>query len=242
MMIEALCDSWYVCGWLVMTVLACIAIASTFVMRDPADAAEPRSKGSASQELKLKAPPIASRPEPYYQQRKSEAASQRPRPATTAKMPKPEKQLALIRLHIVALDQAIQANDFRVLHAISAPRLRNQMTAEQLAWAFESLTVHPFDGAAAIAATPHITKTPKLLPGNVLNIVGYLPTPRQRIDFHMQFQRTDRRWQLLAMNVATGPAQHPHAETKACDASKTRRKREKAKQVNGAIIPRRRRH
>lgn len=233
-MIGALCDSWYVCGWLVVTVVACVAIASTFVMRDPTVETAPRSKGDGPKELKLRAPPVARlRPQPQP------AAPTRPRPTALA-LPNPEAQLALIRLHLVALDQAIQANDFRVLHAISAPRLRYQMTAEQLARAFATLAARRFDGAAAITVTPQITRSPRLLPGNVLNVVGYVPAPRQRIDFHMQFEHSDRRWRLLAMNVAARPLKRTRAKSKSAAPPKARRKRKKAKQDAGAITPRRR--
>lgn len=238
MMFEALCDSWYVCGWLVLTILACLVIASMFVTRDTAGARASKPKGDASRELALKAPPIA---KAAAQRPPETIIVQRPQRATLA-LPKTETQLALIRLHLVALDQAIQANDFRVLHAISAPRLRRNMTADQLAWAFAPLAARRFDGAAAIVITPEFTETPKLLPGNVLNVVGNLATPRQRIDFQMQFERDDRRWKLLAMNVATHPTKRPRAKTPSAAGSKTRRKRKKAAKLASAISPRRRRH
>ncbi|MFY0615619.1 MAG: hypothetical protein JXQ99_29085 [Hyphomicrobiaceae bacterium] len=139
-------------------------------------------------------------------QLKQNNSSTKPKPRKKSrrlKIPKPETLLALVRLYLVALDQAIIADNFRVLHAISGPNLTSKMSASQLAGAFRDLRSRRIDLAAVVITTPQITESPEMLPGNILNIVGHFPTRPERINFHMQFQPTNRQWRLRGMKVTT---------------------------------------
>lgn len=145
----------------------------------------------------------------------------------SVKIPKPETLLALIRLHLVALDHAIKAEDFGVLHAISAPGLQSKLTTKRLAAAFAPLRKRRIDLAAVVIATPQITESPRMLSGNVLNIVGYFPSGSQRVDFHMQFQPADRQWKLLGMNVSAKPLNPAKPKSTAPTPSTAKKKRKK---------------
>jgi len=202
-----------------------IVIASSFLIGDKAVAQQVQSKPSSTKRPNIKP---AKRAKAKSKQKQPSTKSA---PHNKLAIPKPETLLALIRLHIVALDQAIKANDFRVLHAISAPRLRSKMTVDRLAMAFAPLLARKVDMAAAVIVTPQITESPKMLPGNILNIVGYLPTRRQRIDFHMQFQPADRQWKLLGMNVSAQPVKRARPKA-AAPAKKKTTKRKKAAAIN----------
>ena len=139
--------------------------------------------------------------------RSEKSTGRRPQRQVPAKVavPKPETLLALIRLHLIGLDQAIKAKDFRVLHAISAPGLQAKLTPKQLAAAFAKFFSRRTDFAATAITTPQITESPAILQGNILNIVGYFPTRPERIEFHMQFEPADRQWKLRGMNVSAKP-------------------------------------
>lgn len=222
-MTRSICDSWLLCGFLVLAATGCLTIVSSYFGGDRVVAGQTQPKAGATKRSKS-GPRKKQKSKPKLRRK---GYSDKNAPPNKLAVPKPETLLALIRLHLVALDQAIKANDFRVLHAISAPGLQSKMTAGRLATAFASLRARRTDLAAAVIITPQITESPKILPGNVLNIVGHLPTKRQRIDFHMQFQPADRQWKLLGMNVSAKPVKRakPRAVAPAKKAAQSDRKR-----------------
>lgn len=215
-MIRLFCDSCMLRGWLVLAACCGIAIACSFLLDDKAIAQQQsQPRADATKRFRF-APDKISQAEPN--KKASPAARSRSR---NLAVPKPETLLALVRLYLVGLDQAIKADDFRVLHAISGPGLQSKMTANQLAAAFSDLRQRRVSLAAVVVKTPQITESPKMLPGNILNIVGYFPTKPQRIGFHMQFQPADRHWRLRGMKITAKPVKR--AKPKAAAPAKTQK-------------------
>lgn len=161
------------------------------------------------------------------------------KPAARLAVPKPETMLALIRLYLVGLDQAIKANDFRVLHAISSPVLKSKISPDQLAKAFADLRARRVDLAAVVIVTPEITQSPAVLPGNILNLVGHIPTQPLRIGFQMQFEPAGGQWRLRGMNVSAHQVRRaPSPQAAAAPAPKTKKKSTVKKSTKGKKKPR----
>lgn len=218
-MTRTFCESWYLCGWLLLAALAGIVIATSFLAGDKALAQQTQPKTNAAKRFDFKAGK-KTKPKP-----KQKRLAAKPQPQTRQlSVPKPETLLALVRLYLVGLDQAIKADDFRVLHAISGPGLQSNMTAQQLAAAFTDLRARRVDLSAVVIVTPQITESPAMLPGNILNIVGYFPVKPEQIDFHMQFQPAHQQWRLRGMRVSTQPVERAKPKT-AVPVTKKKRKR-----------------
>ena len=186
----------YIYGPLLLAAIGGIAIVSGFSGDQKAVAQQTQPNSGAKRTNRGGAKNAQSK-----QRTKGRKKSAKAPARTRLAIPKPETMLALVRLYLVSLDQAIKANNFYVLHAISAPRLQSRFTANQLAAVYAELAVQRADLAATVIVTPQITESPKILRGNILNIVGYFPTNPKRINFHMQFQPANRQWKLLGMNV-----------------------------------------
>lgn len=224
-MTRSFCESWILCGWLVLATFGGIAIASSFLLGDKAIAQQTQPKAGAAKRFKF-IPGKISQTKP----KRKKASPGARRQTRKLAIPKPETLLALVRLYLVALDQAIKAKDFRVLHAISGPGLQSKMTVNQLAAAFADLRERRVSLAAVVVKTPQITESPAMLPGNILNIVGYFPTKPQRIDFHMQFQPANRQWRLRGMKISAKPVKRAKPKT----AEPAKKKTNKNKKKNSA--------
>jgi hypothetical protein len=120
-------------------------------------------------------------------------------------IPSPEALLALVRTHILALDHAIRANNFTVLHAISGPILQQKLNPQQLADAFASLRAQRVDLVAAAFATPVLTEQPGISQNGLLRLAGGFPTRPMELRFEMVFQVAGGEWRLAGMNVAGVP-------------------------------------
>lgn len=224
-MAQPISASWVRFGCLGLAVSGCCVIASSFLLGDKTLAQQAPAKTSPAKRFDFSA---GKKPKTKPKRKNKASARARPQIRRLA-VPKPETLLALIRLYLVGLDQAIKANNFSVLHAISAPHIKSKMSVKQLATAFEDFRALSIDLTRVVITTPQITESPKILPGNILNIVGHFPATRDRINFHMQFQPADRRWRLRGMKIDSQPIQRAKPTAKKKPAKKAKQTKKKVK-------------
>ena len=224
-MIRSICGTWYNCARFARAAVAGIAIASSFLIGDSAVAQHAQPKPNTNRFNFTPAKP----PVPAQKRAQQKKAPTKAAPRARLKVPKPETLLALIRLNLVGLDQALKADDFRVLHAISAPALKSRMTADQLAAAFAGLKAQRPDLASVVIVTPQITESPAMLKGNILNVVGSFPTHAHKIDFHLQFQPANRQWRIRGLKVTAEPRKAKATAPAGKPVRKKRRKKPAAK-------------
>ena len=121
----------------------------------------------------------------------------------TAALPPPETMLALVRVYIVALDQAMRTNNFTVLHALSSPFLQSRLNPDQLGQSFAGLYAARLDLTAAAILTPNLTELPAVLPNGMLHMIGVLPARARPYQFEMLFEPSQGEWKLAGINVTT---------------------------------------
>lgn len=113
---------------------------------------------------------------------------------------------------MIGVDQAIDADDFSVLLALSAPGFRERNDGDRLRQAFASLVEQNAELSRTIGLTPVFLEPPALTAEGVLRLVGGFGSRPVGIHFDLLFQRIDRKWRLLALAltpVVTNPVESP---------------------------------
>ena len=130
----------------------------------------------------------------------AKAAAAKPRPAQIDR----NGALTLIRTAIIALQQANQTNDYRVLYAMSAPGFQKFTPVEKLADNFAGLRNSKFDLSGVAVLDPQLAAQTD--ENGVLRLAGYFPSAPMQINFDLQFTPMDNRWRLLGITVTVSPS------------------------------------
>lgn len=114
--------------------------------------------------------------------------------------------LTLIRTAIIALQQANQTNDYRVLYAMSAPGFQKFTPVEKLAENFTGLRNSKLDLSGVAVLDPQFTVLPQTDGSGIMRMAGYFPSAPMQINFDLQFTPIDNRWRLLGITVTVSPS------------------------------------
>ncbi len=122
-------------------------------------------------------------------------------PAPVLAMPPAEDLLDLIRLTIVALNQANQTGNYTVLRDLSAPDFRKANDASRLGLIFQVLREQAIDLTPLLHVSPEVSETPVISRQGLLRLAGFFPTHPLRVNFDLSFQYIDNRWRPYTISV-----------------------------------------
>ncbi len=146
------------------------------------------------------------------------------KPAPQLVMPPAENLLDLIRLTIVALNQANQTGNYTVLRDLSAPDFRNANDASRLGLIFQVLREQAIDLTPLLHISPEVSETPAIGNEGLLRLAGFFPTHPLRVNFDLSFQYFESRWRPYTISVylarLEAELQAPAAPQKAAAKSK----------------------
>lgn len=137
--------------------------------------------------------------------------------ATTEKSPTPAAAprpapidrngaLILVRSSIIALQQANDTNNYRVLYEMSAPGFQSKTPPTKLAENFASLRSAKLDLSAVAVLEPQWTISPQVNGSGEMRMAGYFPSAPMQVNFDLQFTPIDNRWKLLGLTVSVSPS------------------------------------
>lgn len=113
----------------------------------------------------------------------------------------------LIQNALIGLNQANLANDYGVLLKNAAPSFQKVNTAPGLSNQFQGFRDAKIDLSPLVLLNPELTRQPTMT-GNVLHLVGMLPSAPMRTDFDLLFEWDGARFRLagLAVGLQAVPA------------------------------------
>lgn len=106
----------------------------------------------------------------------------------------------LIQNALIGLNQANLANDYGVLLKNAAPSFQKVNTAPGLSNQFQGFRDAKIDLSPLVLLNPELTRQPTMT-GNVLHLVGMLPSAPMRTDFDMLFEWDGARFRLAGLSV-----------------------------------------
>jgi hypothetical protein len=120
-----------------------------------------------------------------------------------------DKQLiaVLLRTTLIALHQANVTGNYTILRDLASPTFQQRNTAADLALVFAPLRRQNIDLAPAALLEPQFTLAPVIDQGNMLRMIGTLPTRPVGVDFDLAFQAVSGSWRLSGISIA--PAKAP---------------------------------
>jgi hypothetical protein len=140
------------------------------------------------------------------------AQIKKPKAAPQPDLPVPLQQaLYLIRTTLLTLNDANRSGNYSVLRDLAATSFQEKNSAADLAVIFTNLRQRKFDLFAAALTAPQLSAPPSLEDGGKLRLTGFFPTQPLRINFDLLFENVAGQWKLLAIAVATPPANVPVA-------------------------------
>lgn len=132
------------------------------------------------------------------------APSSSPQQAQQLTLPQPEVMLLMVRVALVALDQANKTGNYAVLHALGGPNLQSN-SVEKLAEIFAPVRNANIDLQGTVVLTPQMTEPPIISPQGVLSLVGAYPTQPLQIQFQIFYQPVGGTWRLAGLSVSLVP-------------------------------------
>lgn len=123
-------------------------------------------------------------------------------PRQTVAPPSPDLIVVLVRTTLLALNDALRADNFTVLRDLASSRFRAVHTPGKLSQIFSDLAGRGIDLSAVAVLSPELSERPFLdASGGVLRLKGVFDGKPVRIDFDLLFQAEGGRWKLLGLSV-----------------------------------------
>lgn len=123
----------------------------------------------------------------------------------------------LIQNALIGLNQANLANDYDVLLKNASPSFQKVNTGAGLSDQFRGFRDAKIDLSPLVLLNPELTREPTMT-GNVLHLVGKLPSAPMQTDFDLFFEWDGARFRLASLSVglkaAPAPASRPATPAK----------------------------
>jgi hypothetical protein len=136
----------------------------------------------------------------------------KPAAADASKLPDPAAMVALIRSHVIALNQANMTGNYSVLRDMAAPGFQAANSFAQLSTIFAALRGRQLDLGPVAVIEPKLYRPPAIDQGGKLRLTGFFPSEPERVNFDLAFQNVAGEWRLFGIGVntsrevAAGPA------------------------------------
>lgn len=114
----------------------------------------------------------------------------------------------LIQNALIGLNQANLANDYGVLLKNAAPSFQKVNTQPGLSDQFRGFREAKIDLSPLVLLNPALTRQPTMT-GNVLHLIGMLPSAPMRTDFDLFFEWDGARFRLAGLSVSLQAAPAP---------------------------------
>lgn len=124
----------------------------------------------------------------------------------------------LIQNALIGLNQANLANDYGVLFKNAAPSFQKVNTVPGLSEQFRGFRDAKIDLSPLVLLNPRLTRQPTMT-GNVLHLVGMLPSAPMRTDFDLFFEWDGARFRLAGLSVGLKAAPAPASPAPASSAT-----------------------
>ena len=116
------------------------------------------------------------------------------------------QMLYLVRSTLLALNDANRTGNYTVLRDLSAPSMRERVTAADLATVFAALRKSNLDLGMAALAAPELDGPPMLDQARRLVLKGEYATQPNRVVFELVFEPVGGHWRLFDVMIATRAA------------------------------------
>jgi hypothetical protein len=126
-------------------------------------------------------------------------------PALAQGLPNPTMQEILVKASLLTFNDANVTGNYTVLHAKLSKPFRDQYSPEKLKEGFKVFADNHVD-FDLIAAKPIVpTSEAKIDDKGVLMLRGYFDTTPSRVNYDLNFIRSEGEWKLLDINVRVRP-------------------------------------
>lgn len=117
--------------------------------------------------------------------------------------PAPDKvgQEVLIKATLLTFNDANVTGNYTVLHAKLSKPFRDQFPPEKLKAAFKEFADKHIDFDLIAARTPVPSEEAVVNDQGVLKLYGYFDTKPSRINYQLEFIRSDGEWKAIKINV-----------------------------------------
>ena len=121
--------------------------------------------------------------------------------ATVTEPPEEKEVRRLIRVNLLAFDQAVVDRSFKAFYDTLSAKWKDQLTEGQLERAFQPFIDHQFrvDGVASTEAI--LDRPPTLNSEGMLIVSGYYPTEPFKTVFSLKFNYEMPKWKLFGIDV-----------------------------------------
>jgi hypothetical protein len=126
-----------------------------------------------------------------------------PASADAAKLPTPGAMVALIRSHVIALNQANMTGNYSVLREMAAPGFQQNNSFAELATIFAALRARQLDLGPIAVIEPKLYRQPAIDQRGMLRLTGFFPSEPERVNFDFAFQNIAGKWRLFGIGVNT---------------------------------------
>ena len=110
----------------------------------------------------------------------------------------------MVTASILALDEAVQAEDFTQFRAKTADVWQQQATAAQLQQSFQSFIDKEVHLAGVKDVTPEFDTPPAVDSNHVLVVAGHYATHPSQVKFKLKYLKEGQEWKLLGIDVNVG--------------------------------------
>lgn len=122
---------------------------------------------------------------------------------TAHAQPAPDKigQEILIKATLLTFNDANVTGNYTVLHAKLSKPFRDQFPPEKLKAAFKEFADKRIDFDLIAARPPIPSQEPAVNDQGVLKLYGYFDTKPSRVNYQLEFIRSDGEWKAIKINV-----------------------------------------
>jgi hypothetical protein len=121
-------------------------------------------------------------------------------------LPAPDVLMMMIRVHVIAVGQAIQAGNFEVVRALASQEFRAKTTNAGLISTFGPVAALNLDMSPVAVVTPVLTEPPIVGADQQLRLVGVFGTRPVELPFWLLFKVENGAWKLADVSVGARAA------------------------------------
>lgn len=113
----------------------------------------------------------------------------------------------LVRVTLIALDQANKTGNYSVLRDLGAPAFSLRNSAARLAEIFAPQRNGQLDMAKVAVLEPQFSNSPQILQNGMLQIAGFFPADRGQLQFELTMMPMDNQLRLFGLSVNYKPTE-----------------------------------
>jgi hypothetical protein len=126
-------------------------------------------------------------------------------PAASATIPAAPDLEILIKNTLAVFNAANITGDYGALHKLGSPEFQRQVSEARLVEAFKPFRDQNIEIGGVVLHKIDFTEPPRMTDRGWLRLVGTFETRPSKVNFRLQFHRTDGRWRLVDIYVHVLP-------------------------------------